>query len=499
MADLLFFLYNRGYHNMDELHRLLKCSLYSSSSDLRTLYKMIGHCRDIHKGKGERDLSYRMILTWFSVYPDLAISALRHLILDYGGWNDVKYFCLFVEKYCNESCAGSSAGSSSGSSAGVGSCGGIRNPDIYEPLILCAISLANDELRYNLGSNVAKWIPREHRNKHRELYDKFVSNWFDRTFVTNSMRQQYRGIVSKASAGIPSVTQRSIFHSIRSLRSSASKNEIVRTYEKPVKSGNSMSIGEYVKAAIYASESDAHWINMRWDVLVASFSECVSGVPVVDIDISISRENLYHAIGFACLIAQKSGAWRVLLVSGKPIWVDLMPAAGVFTSMVAMLWEFCEIRNPSSFDISLDLIYQYTRSACHGLRLFFFSETFAFDWNTCLSMLSGKIGSIIFWNIGTRVVIPDDLNDHKELCLMSGYMPALIAPFCSAVFPSSFSSSSVTFSRYDLMDASFDAFFSSKMGVAANASVGVSFSSSSAGSDAGSAAGSSFCLASSSS
>jgi hypothetical protein len=303
------------------------------------------------------------------------------------------------------------------------------------------------------------------------------------------MRQQYRGIVSKASAGIPSVTQRSIFHSIRSLRSSASKNEIVRTYEKPVKSGNSMSIGEYVKAAIYASESDAHWINMRWDVLVASFSECVSGVPVVDIDISISRENLYHAIGFACLIAQKSGAWRVLLVSGKPIWVDLMPAAGVFTSMVAMLWEFCEIRNPSSFDISLDLIYQYTRSACHGLRLFFFSETFAFDWNTCLTMLSGKIGSIIFWNIGTRVVIPNDLNDHKELCLMSGYMPALIAPFCSAVFPSSFSSSSVTFSRYDLMDASFDAFFSSKMGVAANASF--SFSSSAAGSLAGSPAGSS--------
>ena len=490
MADLLFFLYNRGYHNMDELHRLLKCSLYSSclssSSDLRTLYKMIGHCRDIHKGKGERDLSYRMILTWFSVYPDLAISALRHLILDYGGWNDVKYFCLFVDKYCNECVSGSVSGSgSAGASAGAS---GIRNPEMYEPLILSAISLANDELRYNLGSNVAKWIPREHRNKNRELYDKFVSNWFDRKFVTNSMRQQYRSVVSKASAGIPSVTQRSIFHSIRSLRSSASKNEIVRTYEKPVTSGNSMSIGEYVKAAIYASESDAHWINMRWDVLVASFSECVSGVPVVDIDISISRENLYHAIGFACLIAQKSGAWRVLLVSGKPIWVDLMPAAGVFASMVAMLWEFCEIRTPSSFDISLDLIYQYTRSACHGLRLFVFSETFAFDWNICLSMLSGKIGSIIFWNIGTRVVIPEDLDHHKELCLMSGYMPALIAPFCSAVCPSFsslFSSSSLSLSRYHLMDASFDAFFSSKTGVVGTAAAaaataeGTSFSSSS--------------------
>jgi len=450
-TDYLFFLYNRGYYDMSELLQFLRCSLYSSrfttdgSSSLRTLYKMIGHCRDIYKGKGERDLSYRMILTWFSTYPDLALRALRHLILDYGGWNDVKYFCLFVEKFCREShkCPH-----------------GSYDIDFYEPLILSAISLANDELRFNLGSNVAKWIPRE-RSMTLELYDLFVSNWFDRKYVTNSMRKQYRKIVSNASAIIPSVTQRSIFRSIRPF--SLDPTEISRTYEPAIKPGNSMFIGEYVKSALYASETDARWINMRWDVLIASFNECVSGIPVVDTDILIPKEHLYHAIGFACLIAQKSGAWRVLIASNKPIWIDLSPAAGVFTSMISILWEHCEIRTTSSFDLTFELIYQfglYHRLNNQSLRLFVFSETFAFDWNIWLNRFSDKLpsASIIFWNIGTRVVIPDYLDDHKSLYLMSGYMPALIEPFCSSCI-----SSWADSSRYDLMDLSFDTFFSGKL------------------------------------
>jgi hypothetical protein len=41
------------------------------------LYKMIGYTRDIIDGKGEYELSYMMILTWYEVYPELALFAIK--------------------------------------------------------------------------------------------------------------------------------------------------------------------------------------------------------------------------------------------------------------------------------------------------------------------------------------------------------------------------------------------------------------------------------------
>ena len=70
---------------------------------LSVLYKMIGHTRDIIDGKGEYNLTYMMIYTWFEFYPKLALFALRCLVTNedkkvhqYGSWKDIKYFC----EYC---------------------------------------------------------------------------------------------------------------------------------------------------------------------------------------------------------------------------------------------------------------------------------------------------------------------------------------------------------------------------------------------------------------
>lgn len=411
MSDIeaLYFLFNRGYTDMTEFHRLLLS--YKDSDNLRTLYKIIGHCRDKREGRGERDLSYRMIITMFLVFPDLASNALRHLILDYGGWNDVKYFCLFVEK------------------EGV----------VCEGLVSLVISLANKALRDSCDSNVAKWIPKE--KCHKSLYDRFVSDWFGRAFVTNGMRKEYRYIVSNASRP-PYSTQRTIFKTFGSRKEFVIPKCNKLLYNERVKKiGNTMDIGEYVRGALSAKGSEVDWINMRWDVLIASLSECTSGIPIVDIDISISKENLYHALGFACLIAQKSGAWRVLLVSGEPIWIDLSTSAGNFCSMVSMLWEHCEIRTRSQFHSAFQMIY---KAPIYGVRFFVFSERFLFDWNLWID----RLGSVVLWNIGTLATIPIDFypDDHTGLFLMSGCMPALIS--CTRGFLSD--------SRYDSMDASFE-------------------------------------------
>ena len=77
---------------------------------LRSLYKLIGHTRDITSGKGEKTLTYMQIYTWYLHYPNLAKYAFRslvHYINDdysietsqhqYGSWADVKYFCKYVK------------------------------------------------------------------------------------------------------------------------------------------------------------------------------------------------------------------------------------------------------------------------------------------------------------------------------------------------------------------------------------------------------------------
>ena len=71
---------------------------------LSLLYRMIGHTRDIIDGKGEYNLTYMMIYTWYNFYPELAKFALKCLvdlgdrnIHQYGSWKDIKYFCDYVK------------------------------------------------------------------------------------------------------------------------------------------------------------------------------------------------------------------------------------------------------------------------------------------------------------------------------------------------------------------------------------------------------------------
>jgi hypothetical protein len=105
---------------------------------------MIGHTRDIIDGKGEYQLTYMMIHTWYDYYPELAIFALKCLVdlgtnvHQYGSWKDLKYFY----RYCQ--------------SVGCGN---------EHPLLQECIILTNAQLRIDSTSTtpslLAKWVPRE--------------------------------------------------------------------------------------------------------------------------------------------------------------------------------------------------------------------------------------------------------------------------------------------------------------------------------------------------
>lgn len=141
----------------------------SIETRLSILYKLIAHTRDIIQGKGEHDLAYMMVWKLYACFPKLAVRMIRHFVMGFGSWRDIKYICQYIRK---QSPHGSD-----------------------DPLIGVCIKRMNTQLKRDLHawkysihafsrdhiSNVAKWIPREHK-KFDWLYEKFVVDWTRQQF-----------------------------------------------------------------------------------------------------------------------------------------------------------------------------------------------------------------------------------------------------------------------------------------------------------------------------
>ena len=125
---------------------------------------MIGQTRDIIDGKGEYALTYMMIHTWHSFFPELAFYAIKCLVdfgdegktHQYGSWKDIKYFC----EYCKD-----------------------QGEPVEHPLILYCIQLINDQLRKDSSSQeqsislAARWAPRE-KSKFSWIYTALACDYF---------------------------------------------------------------------------------------------------------------------------------------------------------------------------------------------------------------------------------------------------------------------------------------------------------------------------------
>lgn len=146
---------------------------------LRILFRMIGHTRDIESGKGEYNLAYNMVWTWYEVYPQMAKFALCCFVhgatesasrsnpenIPYGSWKDMKYMCRLILEKTN---------------------------DKNHPLIQYCIHLMNEQLRKDVQAQaeaqasgpgpslLAKWIPREGSNKFGFLFDLLAYDYFPR-------------------------------------------------------------------------------------------------------------------------------------------------------------------------------------------------------------------------------------------------------------------------------------------------------------------------------
>lgn len=177
-------------------------------SHLNALYKLIGHTRDIINGKGEYELTYMQIYTWYNYFPQLAFYALEKMVLfpdmysyqqynpethhnqhhqdehihPYGSWKDIKYFCDYVYKRTNDK-------SHPLINFGIGLLETQLRKDIYQ--------MEQGEDKYSKISLVSKWIPRE-KSKHSWIFKKLAQEMRPEYFTSAKSRHSLKDATKKS-------------------------------------------------------------------------------------------------------------------------------------------------------------------------------------------------------------------------------------------------------------------------------------------------------------
>jgi hypothetical protein len=334
---------------------------------LSILYRMIGHTRDIINGKGEYTLTYMMIYTWFQVYPNLALFALRCLVINdenehqYGSWKDIKYFC----EYCKN-----------------------KGLHVFHPLIHYSIILMNEQLKKDYNnykenvdniSLVAKWVPRE-KSTFGWMYDSLATSYFIEYMETANTEErqkkaelkcktEYRKLLSGLNKKIDTLQIKQCgkkwsdinFNNVTSISISKQKKAFLNiskngnikypddldriqcatNFNLHIKScihngkeikGKRVGMADFTKQALELlnqhndenSQTEKDLLNSQWRDNATQTGALGKMIAMVDVSGSMDGEPMNVAIALGIRIAEKSILGkRVMTFSAKPSWVNL--------------------------------------------------------------------------------------------------------------------------------------------------------------------------------
>jgi hypothetical protein len=336
---------------------------------LSILYKTIGQTRDVIDGKGEYELTYMMIYTWYEFYPVLALFALRCLVeLDdihqYGSWKDIKYFC----NYCKK-----------------------QGLELKHPLIQHSIKLINNQLlkdkqsfdndKKNI-SLVSKWIPRE-KSKFRWIYQELATNFFAKYLDTAigdlkydkailKAKTEYRQLISKLNKEIDTLQIKQCgkdwaeinFDKVTSISLTKQKkaflnvnkngnirfpdnedrNECAQNFKSHIHravtgeiemKGKRIGMADFTKQARYlyqnknnnknTTQLEIDLLNSQWRDNSSLNSELDNMIAMVDISGSMTFDDAINvAVALGIRVAEKSKLGkRVMTFSAVPKWINL--------------------------------------------------------------------------------------------------------------------------------------------------------------------------------
>lgn len=344
----------RGILSDNFLHNTKEQSLF-----LSVLYKIIGQTRDIESGKGERQLSYMMILVWWEFYPELAKFALACFVkmdenMPYGSWKDIKKMCQYVFE---------------------------KTLHIDHPLILYGIELICEQLR--LDSHIltnsalslcSRWVPRESSKKGRWLFRAIAETYFPefiataknevslekakrKTYMTfgrliSSMNKRLDTVQIKMcgktwaeidhnkTTSVTIMKNRGAFmNNSKKYKNSDDPDRIqcaenFKTYiESRVSKGvhvkgKRIGIVDFVVEGLKISYSDNQLeidtVNSQWSSFMEQVGDLENMVAMVDQSGSMSGDPYHAAVGLGIAVASKSALGkRIMTFSYEPAWVNL--------------------------------------------------------------------------------------------------------------------------------------------------------------------------------
>ena len=366
------------------------------------LYKMIGHTRDIIDGRGECQLTYMMIYTWYSIHPGLASHALKCMvdlgdpkIHQYGSWKDIKYFCNYcISKKC----------------------------DLSHPLIQDAIMIVNNQLRNDYAtvewglneiSLVAKWVPREKSAKFGNLYEAFACDYFavymasaqsdaSKAKAIVKCKTEYRKMLSMLNKKIDTLQIKQCgktwaeidFQKVTSVSLSKQRKAFLNVtkkgeprysdnedrnicanhfnahIQKAVKGevemkGKRIGLNDFTKQAIelinlsysrtadFQAEKDL--LNSQWRDNSTQTNGLGKMIAMVDVSGSMEGDPMNAAIALGIRVAEKSLLGkRVMTFSASPKWVNL-DGANDFFSMVEKI-KVADWGMNTNFEAALNMI-----------------------------------------------------------------------------------------------------------------------------------------------
>jgi hypothetical protein len=442
-------------------------------NDLELFYRMIGHTRF---EKGEHDVSYMLLLTFYDVFPTLAIYALHRFVQPvndnsygsceanpYGSWRDMKHLCHYIS---------------------------IQTGSQKHAIIDTCIQLMNSQLARDVESwkyshyhsrehisNVAKWIPREHK-KFDWLYERLVIDWakthypyimrtpydydsyirailkckrlyrktitmLNKALDTTEIKQCSRNLIEI----IPShVSKFTLMKQKQLMYSEPFREHITYDLDQQTKqcSQFNIKISELVKEAIRLStlphDHNRSVLNNMWTRFSKSYKnyKFENMIPLLDVSYynkMLDSESYYNAIGLAILIAEHSSfGYRIMMVDNQPTWINVLNNVSNNilngdddnnSDFISKVENIILVAGSTTFrlDKAIDMIQFSAIMTGYSTQ----NLSFVLLSNQCSQLsynkiVSADIGSIVLWNLSTIENIHDLPNiDTSRLILLSGF------------------------------------------------------------------------------
>jgi hypothetical protein len=334
--------------------------------DTDAFLPIIFYTRDISHGRGQRDLTYAMIVCLYRSNPELAACALRLCASKYGAWCDIKYFCRYVSHHiCGDE---------------------LLRDEMIDMAIDILVHQLNidyvtwtgalsdnlDNLRTTsrpigreILSYAAKWVPRE-KSAMGWLFDRIVERWAAGSHYNSRYKREFRKMISELNRELGTVEIKQCsgeVHNImyedipiKALVSQYRSFANLEVYPKRDGSGSGYRSFEHIcknLVKIALSVNDGKYDDMLNHIWSKNRVNYMSKdiVPIVDIS-SASFSN--KAIGIGILIAQNSSHGRLILSEHHAHSILVRPGDS-FTSIIDQIRPFLSGVTDSRLDLAVQM------------------------------------------------------------------------------------------------------------------------------------------------